>query len=139
MRALKDSLWRCTFARYFASSGVALGADTSVFVGLVAIGAPAGPASAAAYSFGIVVHWLVASRAVFIGDLAEQGPARTRQKMLFVLSALAGLAVTTAIVSAGAALSINLAVAKFVAIGLSFTTNWLIRRWIVFRPQPVAA
>lgn len=139
MHSLKTALWRSTFARYFASSGVALGADSTLFFGLVAIGAPAGPASAVGYSFGIVVHWLVASRAVFVGDLAEQGPARTRQKMLFVLSALAGLAVTTGIVSAGVALSLNLALSKAVAIALSFTTNWLIRRWIVFRPQPLAA
>jgi putative flippase GtrA len=139
MHALAVSLWRDTFVRYFAASLVALGVDASCFFALVALGVPAGPAAAAGYSVGIVAHWLLTSRAVFVSDLADRGPARTRQKALFVLSALAGLALTTAIVTGGAAIGANLALTKGVAVAVSFTANWLIRRWLVFRPHAAAA
>jgi putative flippase GtrA len=139
MRALTARLWQGTFLRYFASSGMALGVDATSFFTLVALGARPGPASAAAYSIGIVAHWLITSRAVFPDDVAERGPARTRQKGLFVVSALIGLAMTTAVVSAGAAMGVNLVLTKGIAVALSFTTNWLLRRRIVFRPQRLAA
>jgi putative flippase GtrA len=139
MRALTTKLWNATFMRYFASSGMALCVDTSCFFGLVAIGAPAGASSAAAYSLGIVAHWLITSRAVFQDEVAERGSARTRQKALFVLSAGVGLAITTAIVSTGAAMGASLVVTKGIAIALSFTATWLLRRRIVFRREPVAA
>ena len=138
MRALVLRAWRTTFLRYFASSAAALAVDTGCFFAMIAAGLPAGPASALAYSIGIVAHWLIVSRAVFAVELAEQGPARTRQKMLFVLSALAGLGVTTLVVSAGVALGAGPGISKAVAVALSFTVNWLIRRWVVFRPAPVA-
>ena len=138
MRALAGKLWHDTFVRYFAVSGMALAVDATSFFALVAVGAAAGPAAALAYGIGIVAHWLLSSRAVFAGDLAERGSARTRQKVLFVLSALAGLALTTGIVTIGAELGINLVLTKGVAVAASFTVNWLIRRWVVFRPQQLA-
>lgn len=139
MRAFAAKLWEGTFARYFASSGMALGVDATSFFTLVALGAPPGPASALGYSIGIVAHWLITSRAVFPDDVAERGPARTKQKVLFVLSALIGLAITTGIVSGGAAMGVNLVLTKGVAVVLSFTANWLLRRRVVFRPQGIAA
>lgn len=139
MRAIAGKLWRDTFLRYFAASGIALAVDAASFFMLVALGAAAGASAALAYSTGIVAHWLITSRAVFAEDLAERGRARTRQKVLFVLSALAGLALTTAIISAGAAMGASLVAAKGVAVVVSFTSTWLIRRWVVFRPQTAAA
>ena len=139
MLELAKRLSKDTFLRYFGSSAGALVVDSGAFFALVAAGAPAGPASAAGYSLGIVAHWLIASRAVFIGDVAASGPARTRQKALFVLSALAGLAITTGIVTAGAAAGVSLVLTKGVAVGLSFSANWLLRRRLVFRPQVSAA
>ena len=139
VRALSAKLYRGTFARYFASSAVALGVDTTIFFGSVALGAPPTPASAVAYSGGILVHWLITSRAVFPADVAERGPARTRQKFLFVLSALAGLAATTAMVSAGAAMGASLVLTKGVAVAVSFMINWLLRRFLVFPAQAAAA
>jgi putative flippase GtrA len=134
MIALAKRLSKDTFLRYFGSSACALVVDAGSFFAMVAAGAPAGPASAAGYSLGIVAHWLIASRAVFVGDVAASGPARTRQKVLFVISALAGLAITTGIVTVGAAAGFNLVLTKVVAVGLSFTANWLLRRRLVFRP-----
>lgn len=122
-----------TFLRYFVSSGMALGVDVACFTALVQAGVPAGPASAIGYAIGIGAHWLIASRAVFIGDVAERGLQRTRQKALFAGSALAGMTLTTGIVAAGAAAGVHLALTKIVAIGCSFTANWLIRRHFVFR------
>ena len=69
-----------------------------------------GPRSASAigYSAGIWVHWLVSSRLVFADGAAARGTGeRHRQKMLFVGSALVGLAVTTAIVGTGTALGLD--------------------------------
>jgi hypothetical protein len=54
---------------------------------------------------------------------------------MFVLSALAGLAATTAIVSAGAYTGVNLVLTKGVAVAVSFTINWLLRRFFVFPLQ----
>ena len=135
VRALSAKLYRMTFARYFASSAAALVVDSTCFFALVAIAVPAGLASAVAYSIGILAHWLITSRAVFPAEVAERGSARTRQKAMFVLSAFAGLAATTAIVSAGAAMGMNLVLTKGTAVVVSFTINWLLRRFLVFPPQ----
>ena len=132
-------LWNDTFLRYFAASGIALGVDATCFFALAAMGARPGAAAAIGYCIGIATHWLISSRAVFADELAERGRERTRQKMLFVVSALAGLAVTTLIVSAGAAFGVPLAVTKGIAVAVSFTLTWIARRWIVFRPPALAA
>ena len=125
------------FLRYVAASAVALGVDMGLFLALLALGLPAAAAAAAGYALGIVAHWLVSSRAVFIAGVAEHGPERSRQKALFVGSALAGLAVTTAIVGSGTALGLDPRLAKLMAIGASFTLTWLLRERVVFRkPTP---
>ncbi|MEQ8772404.1 MAG: hypothetical protein RIC51_06145, partial [Erythrobacter sp.] len=59
--------------------------------------------------------------------------ARTRQKALFVISALLGLGLTTAIVGFGDMAGIDPRIAKLVAIGVSFMATWLVRSRIVFR------
>ena len=53
--------------------------------------------------------------------------------MLFVGSALVGLAVTTAIVGTGSAFGFDPRIAKLAAIVFSFQTTYLLRRHIVFR------
>lgn len=119
--------------RYVLASVGALAVDVGSFLALLSFGAAAVPASAAGYSLGIVAHWLMSSRAVFVGDVAQQGMARTRQKALFVVSALVGLALTTGIVGAGDAVGIDPRVGKLAAIMASFLAMWLIRSRIVFR------
>ena len=123
------------FVRYVLASVGALAVDVGSFLALLAFGIAAASASAVGYSLGIVAHWLMSSRAVFVGDVAEAGMARTRQKALFVVSALVGLVLTTAIVGVGDWGGIDPRVAKIVAIALSFLVTWLIRSRIVFRSE----
>lgn len=126
--------YHAVFLRYIGASAVALGVDMATFLALLSLGLPAAPAAAVGYGIGIVAHWLVSSRAVFVGQVAVPGPQRHRQKALFVGSALAGLALTTAIVGSGSAVGIDPRLAKLVAIGASFTLTWLLRNRVVFRP-----
>lgn len=119
--------------RYLLASVGALAVDVGAFLVLLQLGAwPAG-ASAAGYCLGIVAHWLMSSRAVFVGNVAERGGARTRQKALFVISALVGLALTFAIVWAGDNAGVDPRLAKLAAIGVSFFATWLLRSRVVFR------
>jgi putative flippase GtrA len=122
------------FLRYIAASAFALGVDMGTFLALLTLGVAAAPAAALGYGLGIAAHWLVSSRAVFNASVAERGPERSRQKALFVGSALAGLALTTAIVGIGTGLGLDPRLAKLAAIGASFTLTWLLRERVVFRP-----
>lgn len=116
----------------FASAG-ALAVDMGLFLALLSLGMVAAGASALGYCAGIVAHWLLSSRAVFAGRVAERGRARLRQKGLFVGSALVGLAVTTAIVWTGDTAGFDPRIAKLAAIAVSFTITWLLRSRMVFR------
>lgn len=119
--------------RYILASVGALAVDVGSFLAFMAIGVAASPASALGYSLGILAHWLMSSRAVFQDTVAESGVERTKQKALFVISALVGLALTTAIVGAGDYAGGDPRLAKLVAIVVSFTATWLLRSKIVFR------
>ncbi|MEE4201570.1 GtrA family protein [Erythrobacter sp.] len=121
------------FARYVAASVSALAIDVASFLALLAIGTAAAPASAVGYSLGIAAHWLISSRAVFQGHVAAPGMARTRQKALFVTSALIGLVLTTIIVGVGDWSGVEPLIAKGAAIAISFFATWLIRSRVVFR------
>ena len=119
--------------RYIAASGVALAADTSTFLVLLGVGVfPAG-ASAAGYCLGILVHWLISSRKVFGDTVAASGIARTKQKALFVVSALLGLGLTTLIVSLADLGGVDVRLAKVVAVVASFALTWFLRNRVVFR------
>lgn len=118
--------------RYLLASAISLGCDMACFLLLLKLGMPPMPASALGYGLGIGAHWWCSSRAVFADSVADRGPERTRQKALFVISALAGLAVTALVVGAGAGLGIDPRLAKLAAIGVSFTLTWLLRRQVVF-------
>ncbi|MFC3101513.1 GtrA family protein [Altererythrobacter lauratis] len=130
---LIQHLRRVKLIRYFGASVIALAADMGSFLALLAMGAMAAPASAASYSLGILVHWLISSRKVFADSVATSGLARTRQKALFVISALAGLGLTFGIVWAGDTLGLDPRLAKLVAVGFSFSVTWLMRTHFVFR------
>ena len=124
--------------RYLGASVIALSCDLACFLILLHLGSAPAPASALGYGLGIAVHWLVSSRKVFTENVANHGPARTRQKALFVGSALIGLAVTTAVVAGASALGLDPRLAKLIAVGASFTITWLLRDGVVFR-KPAAA
>lgn len=124
------------FVRYIIASAGALAVDMGSFLALLALGAWPTAASAASYSLGILAHWLLSSRTVFTDTVAARGPLRTRQKTLFIGSALAGLALTTAIVWLGGRLGIDPRMAKLAAIGASFVLTWVLRVRVVFRCAP---
>ena len=125
--------------RYAIASVGALAVDMGTFLALLALVVPAALASAIGYSAGIVAHWLLSSRKVFADSVASRGPQRTRQKALFVVSALIGLAVTTGIVGAAAAAGLDPRLAKLVAIVVAFAITWLMREKIVFGRAVTAA
>lgn len=124
--------------RYLGASVGALAVDMGSFLALLALGSTPAAAAAAGYSLGIVAHWLLSSRAVFSDAVAPRGLGRTRQKALFVISALLGLALTTAIVGLGDIAGIDPRLAKGGAIAASFTLTWMLRSRIVFRVEQAA-
>jgi putative flippase GtrA len=121
------------FLRYLIASAIALAVDLGLFLALLGIGTWPAVAAVAGYGLGIVTHWLISSRKVFHDGVASAGPERTRQKAMFVGSALLGLAVTAAIVSAGSLIAIDPRLSKLGAIGVSFVLTWLLRERIIFR------
>ncbi len=126
-------LRQMTLVRYILASVGALAVDMGSFLALLQLGFPAILASALGYTLGIVTHWLLSSRHVFTDQIAAGGLARTRQKAMFVISALIGLGLTTAIVGTASAHGIDPRVAKLAAIAASFTATWLLRKKVVFR------
>lgn len=121
--------------RYLLASVLALGVDMGAFLALLHLGTAAMLAATIGYSLGIVAHWLLSSRAVFTEGVASRGPERTRQKAMFVMSALLGLALTTLIVGAASRVGVDPRLAKLVAIGASFTLTWLLRKAVIFRAE----
>ncbi|MES2303001.1 MAG: GtrA family protein [Pseudomonadota bacterium] len=128
-----DRLRRIVLLRYLLASVGALAVDMGSFLALLALGVVPVLASAAGYSLGIVAHWVLSSRAVFADSVSAERVQRTRQKALFVGSALIGLALTTMIVGAGTAAGLDSRLSKIVAIGASFTVTWLLRKRVVFQ------
>ncbi|TXC73486.1 GtrA family protein [Sphingorhabdus soli] len=124
---------RWTYMRYLGASVVALGADTGLFL-LLLRWLTATSAAALGYIFGILIHWLISSRVVFAGQTATVGRLRHKQKMLFLASALAGLALTVGIVGVGELAGFDPRLAKGIAILVSFQATYLLRKRIVFRP-----
>jgi len=133
MVAMLTRLRDVRLIRYLLASVGALAVDIACFLALLALGTWPATASAIGYCAGIAAHWLLSSRAVFADVVAARGLARTRQKAMFVISALLGLMLTTGIVWASDAAQIDPRAAKLVAIGVSFAATWLLRSKIVFR------
>lgn len=130
---LAARLCQTTPVRYALASIGALAVDMAVFLTLLAAGLAAAAASAIGYVAGIVAHWLLSSRMVFAEGTAPAGAARLRQKVLFLISALVGLAITIAIVGLGTALQGDPRLAKLAAIAISFAATWMLRKHLVFR------
>ncbi|MEE4153333.1 MAG: GtrA family protein [Erythrobacter sp.] len=130
---LASKLTDARLMRYVLASVGALAVDVGSFLALLAAGIGGAAASAIGYSLGIGAHWLMSSRAVFQDTVAERGLARTRQKALFVMSALVGLGITMAIVGASDWAGGDPRLAKVAAIVVAFTATWLLRKRIVFR------
>lgn len=122
-----------TLLRYAIASLGALAVDMGSFLVLLGAQMPPIAASAIGYTLGIVAHWVLSSRKVFTDQLAPSGLARTRQKALFLISALIGLALTTLVVGLATRVGADPRLAKLFAIVTSFAATWLLRQRVVFR------
>lgn len=120
--------------RYLLASLGALAVDMGAFLLLLPTGLAPPLAAAAGYSAGIVMHWILSSRAVFTDGVAAKGGGRGKQKVLFVASALVGLGLTTVIVALGDRAGFDPRVAKLAAIGVSFFVTYMLRKMVVFAP-----
>lgn len=133
MLATLQRLRDVRLVRYIVASAIALGVDLGSFLVMLSLGTMAMAASAASYALGILVHWLISSRKVFADTVAERGIERTKQKALFVMSALAGLALTAGIVGAADLAGIDPRLAKLFAVAASFALTWVLRSKVIFR------
>jgi len=131
--SLAQRLRNITVFRYLLVSVGALAVDMGVFLALLSATGAATAASAVGYSCGIIAHWIFSSRKVFADRVADGGFDRTRQKAMFVISALIGLVLTVAIVWSADRIGLDPRLAKLVAIGTSFIATYLLRNHLVFR------
>lgn len=81
------------------------------------------------YCVGMIVHWLLSVRGVF--PHRHHRPSLA-QRASFILSALIGLAITVGLVVSLGSLGSPLALAKAVAVLVSFTAVYLVRTYVVF-------
>ena len=119
---------RFTFTRYLLASVCALCSDMALFLALLRLGLHPTLAAFAGYVAGLILHWLISVRFVFLST----GRGTHGQRLGFVLSALVGLGITVALVSGFAALGVAPAIAKLFAIPASFLSVYAIRKYGVF-------
>jgi putative flippase GtrA len=120
------------YTRYLGASAASLGVDFATFMAALSAGVPPALAAAFGYAAGILCHWLISSRIVFVSRVAADSPGRRQQQALFVLSALVGLGITTAIVGLGSRHGIDPRIAKGIAIVVSFQATYMLRKKVVF-------
>jgi putative flippase GtrA len=120
------------YTRYIGASVVSLGVDFAVFMAALSLGMAPALAAATGYVSGIVCHWAISSRLVFAAQLASSSVGRRQQQALFVVSALVGLGITTAIVGFGSHFGLDPRIAKGVAIVVSFQATYVLRKKVVF-------
>lgn len=130
--AFAQKLMQVTFLRYVGASAVALAGDVGLFNLFLLAGWLPVTAAAASYGAGIVIHWLISSRLVFVEGARTEGIDRVRQKGLFLGSAFVGLGLTVAIVWAGDTAGLDANLAKLAAIGVSFVATYVLRKTLVF-------
>ena len=123
---------RFSITRYLLASVVSLAFDVALFMVLVAFLFDPGWASAAGYSAGIVVHWLISSSFVFPGK-ARNGAALQLQRIGFIGTAVLGLGITVSMVSWLVDAGAVPVVAKAAAVFVSFFVVYLTRKYGVFR------
>jgi len=119
---------RFTFIRYLLASLCALSGDMLLFLALLRLDVPPAAAAAAGYIGGLLLHWLISVRFVFT---SVRRPTHG-QRLGFVASAAVGLGITTGVIGALGAAGVEPAVAKLVAIPVSFLSVYAIRKYGVF-------
>jgi putative flippase GtrA len=123
---------RFSITRYLLASIVSLAFDVALFMVMVALLFDPGWSSAAGYSAGILVHWLISSSFVFPGK-ARDGAALQLQRLGFVGTAVLGLGITVSMVSWLTDIGFLPVIAKGAAIFVSFFAVYLTRKYGVFR------
>ncbi|HVU31585.1 MAG TPA: GtrA family protein [Sphingomicrobium sp.] len=121
-----------TYTRYIGASVASLGVDFAIFMAALSIGLTPALAAAVGYIAGIACHWVISSRMVFVGQVAAVGAARRQQQLLFLLSALVGLGITTGIVGLASRYGLDPRIAKGIAIVVSFQATYVLRKRVVF-------
>ena len=118
--------------RYPLASAAALAFDGGAFLSLIALGVDPVLATLAAYGSGVAVHWLLSTRYVFRQSAKLTGAARRLAKLLFILTAIIGLAVSAAVVSWSISLGAGPVTAKVIAVIASYLVTYVSRRQFVF-------
>ncbi|KKW93764.1 GtrA family protein [Sphingobium chungbukense] len=125
---LNAIIGRFTFTRYLLASICALSGDFALFLLLNHMGLPPAIAALGGYSGGLVLHWLISVHFVF----EMQEPATHAQRIAFILSALIGMAITMALVGGLSGLGMQPAIAKLMAVPVSFLAVYAIRKYGIF-------
>jgi putative flippase GtrA len=121
---------RTKFARYLLVGSLAAAIDLGAFLLLLRVGFAIGPAAGLGFAVAVVANYLLCSRWVYAEPLAG------RRFVAFVLGALGGLLVNTAVTVIGAGFAPP-ALAKIAAIGIAFGFNFTVNTLVVFaRPAP---
>lgn len=120
------------YTRYIGASVISLGLDFGVFMATLSLGVPPAIAAATGYIAGIFCHWAISSRVVFAAQLAASSVGRRQQQILFLLSALVGLGITTGVVGIAVRYGVDPRLAKAAAIVVSFQATYVLRRKVVF-------
>lgn len=126
---------------YVAVSALALGVDFLVYWMLLDIADIAAIPAAIGYMCGLVVHYLLASRLVFVGRLTRHGVAAEAPTFAkYLASGVLGLVLTAGIVGVCAELlDWNPITAKVLATAVAFVAVYLARRYVVFGSPAVPA
>ncbi|KFG88453.1 GtrA-like protein precursor [Sphingobium herbicidovorans NBRC 16415] len=119
---------RFTFIRYLLASLCALSGDMLLFLALLRMDVPPAAAAAVGYIGGLLLHWMISVRFVFT---STRRPTHG-QRLGFAVSAAVGLGITTGLVSALGVAGLAPALAKLLAIPVSFLTVYAIRKYGVF-------
>ncbi|WP_340267579.1 GtrA family protein [Sphingobium mellinum] len=119
---------RFTFSRYLLASICALCADMLLFLALLRLNLHPAAAGFVGYSVGLLLHWMISVRFVFLSDRR----ATHGQRVGFILSALIGLGITTSLITGLNAAGLAPAIAKLMAVPVSFLSVYAIRKYGVF-------
>jgi putative flippase GtrA len=126
------------FGRYGVVSILALATDFGIFLALTFSGMQASRAGIIGYTVGLVLHYFLSTRYVFVANTSQKPTWRVFGE--FALSGLVGLAITAVTIDvAMRSFHAPAVVAKVLAVGVSFTFVFLLRRQVVFRKRVSAA
>jgi putative flippase GtrA len=118
-------------SRYTIVSAAALVLDFAVYLLIAAGGTKLAVAGVIGYACGLAIHYLLSVRFVF--DVRSGRKSQSRLLAEFVLSGLAGMAITALVLASVADFGgMPLLPAKVLAAGASFLVVYALRRSVVF-------